>query len=151
MNRGRRRTCAPGEARVRYRQAVAYLETARLVTSDGSLPSDYDYNHVAAGVAVLAAIAASDAICCELLGLRARGQDHGQASDLLATVRFGGGSESEQAKRAKELAAALATALDLKDQAHYGTSLLTSTQLRRLIKSAHKLVAAAGSLFGRLV
>jgi hypothetical protein len=29
--------------------------------SDGSLPGDYDYNHVAAGVAVLAAIAASDA------------------------------------------------------------------------------------------
>ena len=70
----RRRRCTGEEARTRCRQAVAYLETAKLVTSDGSLPADYDYNHVAAGVAVLAAIAASDAMCCGLLGERSRGQ-----------------------------------------------------------------------------
>lgn len=70
MSPPRRRPCTGEEARARCRQAVAYLETAKLVTSDGSLPSDYDYNHVAAGVAVLAAIAASDALCCRLLGER---------------------------------------------------------------------------------
>jgi hypothetical protein len=53
----RRRRCTGEDARTSCRQAVAYLETAKLVTSDGSLPADYDYNHVAAGVAVLAAIA----------------------------------------------------------------------------------------------
>lgn len=61
MSPPRRRRCTAEDARTRCRQAVAYLETAKLVTSDGSLPDDYDYNHVAAGVDVLAAIAASDA------------------------------------------------------------------------------------------
>ena len=71
---------------MRHRQAVAYLETAGLISSDGSLPADYDFNHVAAGVAVLAAVAASDALCCLLLGERARGQYHGEAVDLLAEM-----------------------------------------------------------------
>jgi hypothetical protein len=74
--------------------------TAKLVTGDGSLPDDYDYNHVAA---VLAAIAASDALCWRLLGERARGQDHRDVFDLLSTVRFGDGSPAVQAKRARDL------------------------------------------------
>ena len=139
----RRRRCTGEEARTRCRQAVAYLETAKLVTSDGSLPADYDYNHVAAGVAVLAAIAASDAMCCRLLGERSRGQDHRGAVDLLTTVRFGAGTPAVRAKRARELAAALATVLDFKDEAHYGTTLLGPVQVRRLIKGADKLVSAA--------
>ena len=125
---------------MRHRQAVAYLETAGLISSDGSLPADYDFNHVAAGVAVLAAVAASDALCCLLLGERARGQYHGEAVDLLATVRFGDSTLAMQAKRARDLSIALATALDLKDQAHYGTSLLGVPQVRRIVKAATKLV-----------
>ena len=121
MSAPRRHRCTGKDAPTRCKQAVAYLETAKLVTSDGSLPGDYDYNHVAAGVAVLAAIAASDALCCRLLGERARGQDHREAVDLLATVRFGDGSPAVQAKRARDLGAALATVLDSKDEAHYGT------------------------------
>lgn len=143
MSPPRRRPCTGEDARTRCRQAVAYLETAKLVTSDGSLPADYDYNHVAAGVAVLAAIAASDALCCRLLGERSRGQDHRTAVDLLETVRFGDGTPAVQAKRARDLGAALATVLDFKDEAHYGTTLLGPTQVRRLIKGAEKLAAAA--------
>lgn len=146
MSAPRRRSCAAEDARVRCRQAAAYLETARLVTSDGSLPADYDYNHVAAGVAVLAAIAASDALCCRLLGERARGQNHRDAVDLLATVRFGEGNPAAQAKRARDLSAALATVLDFKDEAHYGTTLLGAAQVRRLIKGADKLVKSAVDL-----
>lgn len=146
MTTSRRRSCGRSDAQTRHRQAVAYLETARLVTSDGSLPDDYDYNHVAAGVAILAAVAASDALCCALLGERSRGQDHREAAELLATVRFGAGTPGQQAKRARDLSAALATAVDLKDQAHYGTSLLGKPQVRRLIKAAEKLVAASASV-----
>jgi hypothetical protein len=73
MSPARRRPCTRADAAARHRQATAYLETARLVTTDGSLPEDYNYNHVAAEVAVLAAIAASDALCCALLGERPRG------------------------------------------------------------------------------
>ncbi len=122
MSPSRRRACTRADALVRHRQAAAYLETSRLVASDRSLPDDY--NHLAAGVAVLAAVAASDALCCVLLGERARGQDHREAVDLVATIRFGDGTPAMQAKRARDLGIALATALDLKDQAHYGTSLL---------------------------
>ena len=43
----------------------------------------------------------------------------------------------------KDLGAALATVLDFKDEAHYGTTLLGSAPVRRLIKGAAKLVAAA--------
>ncbi len=40
--------------------------------------------HVAAALAVLAAIAATDAICGLSLGRYSRGQDHDSAADLLA-------------------------------------------------------------------
>jgi hypothetical protein len=121
---------------------------ARTVTSEGSLPHDYNFNHVAAGVAVLAAIAASDSLCCTLLGERPRGQDHGEAVELLRTVRFGDGSPAAQTRRAHDLGASLATALDLKDRAHYGVSLLGAQEVRRLIKAAAKLVDASGAALG---
>lgn len=143
MKPQRRRPCTAGEARALCGNAVAYLETAELVRTDGARPEDFNFNHVAAGVAVLAAIAASDALCCTLLGERARGPDHRQAIALLATIRFGDGPPAARARQARELAAALATALDLKDEAHYGISLLTTSQLRHLIKAATKLVTAA--------
>ena len=62
---------------------------------------------------------------------------------LLATVRPGVGTAAEQAKVARELSAALATALDLKDEAHYGITLLGRAQVQRLIKAASKLVDAS--------
>jgi len=41
------------------------------------------------------------------------------------------------------LARALATALDLKDDSHYGALMIGGTELRRLIRAAEALVAAA--------
>ncbi len=67
-SRGRRRPCTPADARTRVAHARAYLETAKLVRSETNRPDDVNFNHVAAGNAVLAAIAASDALCCKLLG-----------------------------------------------------------------------------------
>jgi hypothetical protein len=149
MTAPRRRPCTAQEAATRYRQAVAYLETATAVLSDGALPADYDYNHVACGVAVLAASAARDAICCRLLGERPRGQHHHEAVALLATVRFGDGTDGVRAKRARDLAAALTTVLDLKDASHYGTSLLGTAQVRKVVRAAEKLVRAAGEALDR--
>jgi hypothetical protein len=91
----------------------------------------------------LAAIAASDALCCRLLGERSRGQDHRDAVALLEQVRFGTGTDQAQAQRARDLARALATALDLKDDSHYGTLMVGATELRRLIRAAEVLVSAA--------
>lgn len=142
----RRQRCGPQEALTRCRQAAAYLDVARTVVSDTERPEDYNYNHVAAGLAVLAAIAASDALCCRLLGERSRGQDHREAIELLSTVRFGDGDETERKRRASSMAQYLATALDLKDQSHYGVSLLELPQVRRLLRAASHLVAAAESV-----
>lgn len=145
----RRQACGPREALARYGQAVAYLEVARTVVSEPSRPEGYNYNHVAAGLAVLAAIAASDALCCRLLGERARGQDHREAVELLTPLRFGEGDERVRARRARAIASSLATALDLKDQSHYGVTLLEAPQVRRLLRSAGNLVDAAGLVLGQ--
>ncbi|NDL60290.1 hypothetical protein [Phytoactinopolyspora mesophila] len=141
--RGRRRACTPAEASTRLRHAEAFFATAQLVASEEGKPTDYDYNHVAAGVAVLAAIAASDALCCKLLGERARGQDHRQAIEVLEEIRYGEGNPAAQQRRTRELSQALATALDIKDESHYGTRMLTAEQVTRVMRAAEKLVSAA--------
>jgi hypothetical protein len=128
---------------MRLRHAEAFLATARLVATEEGKPVDYDYHHVAAGVAVLAAIAASDALCCKLLGERSRGQDHRQAIAVLQEVRYGAGSPAVQQDRARELGQALAVALDVKDESHYGTRLLAGEQVVRVLRAAEKLVTAA--------
>lgn len=72
---GRIVTCAPAECRSRRDQARAFLEVAELV-----LTEDRREAHVAAALAVLAGIAATDAICGLSLGKWSRGQDHNQAA-----------------------------------------------------------------------
>lgn len=147
--RGRRRPCTGQEARTRAVHARAYLDTAKLIKSNPGKPQEVDFNHVAAGNAVLAAIAASDALCCRFLGERARGPDHREAVELLRQLRFGPGSPQQQAAHARELANALATALDLKDDSHYGTMMIGANELRRLLRAAEKLVVAASEAVGR--
>jgi hypothetical protein len=119
-----------------------------MISSEKDSPEDYNFNHVAAGVAVLAAIAASDALCCRLLGERSRSQDHRDAVDLVATVRFGAGDEKVRERRSRDLADALATALDLKDESHYGAALVGQQQVKRLLRAAGKLVDAATQAVG---
>lgn len=141
--RGRRSPCTAAEARSRAAHARAYLDTAKLVRGETGKPDEVNFDHVAAGNAVLAAIAAADALCCKLLGERARGQDHREAVGLVEQVRFGEGSVHVQAKRARDLGRALATALDLKDDSHYGTLMIGKVELQRLIRAAERLVNAA--------
>jgi hypothetical protein len=141
--RARRRPCTADDALTRAAHARAYLETAKLIGSEADKPDDVNFNHVAAGNAVLAAIAASDALCCKFVGERSRGQDHRHAVGLLGQVRFGPGTDAVQARRARDLSRALATALDLKDDSHYGTLMIGLAELRRLIRAAETLVSAA--------
>lgn len=67
-SRARRRPCTADDARTGAAHARACLETAKLICSEADKPDEANFNHVAAGNAVLAAIAASDALCCKLLG-----------------------------------------------------------------------------------
>lgn len=87
-------------------QAEAFVMAADLVLSD---ETDTATTGVAAALAVLAGIAASDAACCAKLGKRTRGQDHAEAIKLVQTVVPHG------VAMAKDLARLLAA----KDESHY--------------------------------
>lgn len=123
--------CTPAQGRARLRQAEAFVMVADLVLSDDT---DIATPGVAAALAVLAGIAASDAACCVRLRKRPRGQDHGEAVTLLATVEPHGND------MAKDLSRLLAS----KDESHYGFTLVDRTKARRLVGYAKRLVERAG-------
>jgi hypothetical protein len=115
------------EVQVRAATARKYLEVGELVM--GSDPAE---RQVAGGLAVLAAIAASDAICGAVLGHAAQGPDHDQASDVLGTVKPDGAA----------LAKHLTRVLQHKPVAHYGTTYLTDETVRSMLHHASGLVTA---------
>ncbi|MFD7161203.1 hypothetical protein ACFV9C_41925 [Kribbella sp. NPDC059898] len=103
---------------------------AELVADD---PDDLAHPGVAASLAVLAGIAATDAACGFKFGRRPRGQDHGQAVDLVTEVGANG----------KELARALTRLLAIKDGAHYGMVYVGPPRARAAVRHARILVDAA--------
>jgi hypothetical protein len=125
--------CTRDEARTRHRQADAFLGAAALVLHDDS---DAATPGVAAALAVLAGIAASDAACCARLGRRARGQDHREAVALLRTVVPYG----------EDMATDLGRLLAAKDESHYGVTLVGRTKAERLVNCARRLTEQAGRL-----
>lgn len=105
---GRTQTCSIADARARQAHAVKFLEVAELVATEQD--DNPESINVAASLAVLAGIAASDAACCATLGRRSRSQDHHDAERLLREIATGG---PDAANRLRRL-------LDLKDNAQYG-------------------------------
>ena len=122
--------CPRQEARTRAKTARAYQQVAAMVLHEQS--SD-EFLNVAAGDAVLAGIAASDAICCARLGCRHRGDDHRGATELLKSATPDG----------PRLATALARLLDLKDEAHYGVMVVSSRKAQDAVRWAKTLVERA--------
>lgn len=122
--------CGAAEGRARFRTARAYLEVAKSVLDERDRD---EYLNVAAGLAVLSGIAASDAICCIRLGCRPRGDDHRSAAELLRTATPDGA----------ELARALLRLLDLKDAAHYGVMVVASRKARDALRWSTRLVDRA--------
>lgn len=133
MNRrsGRVVVCSLSEARARRGQARAFLEAAEAVF--GEAPREA---HVAAALAVLSGIAASDAICGLALRRWSRGSDHGQALELLRTVA---GLEGGLVVSLKRL-------LDQKDAVHYSPDLVTADRAQGMLRQARALVEAAEKL-----
>ena len=115
----------PGEGRGRRQVAEKYLAVARLIDSE-----DGTAINVCIGVTVLAAIAASDAICIAALQERYAGQDHLAAADLLDRVD-------------PNLGKSLRGLVTLKNNSHYGFGLLTPTQRTTALRSAAALVDEA--------
>ena len=120
--------CTPVQARVRLATAHPYLEVAVLKERPAS-----EYRNVAAGVAILAGIAASDAICGLRLGRLHRGDDHRRAVDLIRSAT----------KDGPKLAAQLQRLLTLKDAAHYGMVLISARNATDVMKWAAFLVHRA--------
>lgn len=112
---------------VRAGTARKYLEVARLLEDEPG-PAD---RQVAAAVAVLAAIAASDAICGAVRKEAPWGQSHDQAPVVLATVRGG-----------DKLATALRRVLSEKTSAQYGTTFLSASTVSGILHNAQMLVDA---------
>lgn len=75
--------CTRSDAQIRLAQAEKFIEVAELVLEDESSAT---YAGVAASLAVLSGIAASDAACCARLRKSSRGQAHMEAVALLGTV-----------------------------------------------------------------
>lgn len=131
MTQLRTTRCQGDDARKRLRIATACLEAAELVLDDGR----EEFRTVAAQLAVLAGIAASDAICCRRLGVRHRGDDHREASDLLRTASLSGDKDASN----------LSKLLDLKDQAHYGVILVSAARARSAVRWAKALADRAAT------
>jgi hypothetical protein len=106
------------------------LETAELVIDE---PARTEFANVAAGLAVLAGVAASDAICCVRLRKRHRGEDHRRAAALLADAVPDGA----------KLAATLIRLLDVKDAAHYGPKLVQRRTATQSLRWATRLIERA--------
>jgi hypothetical protein len=124
----RTKACNAADARSRLRQARLYLEVAELVAND----KPGEHATVATGNAVLAGIAAADAICCSAAGERYRGDDHRQSAELLGQVTGD-----------LQLAGTLRDLLDLKDASHYGIRNVQVRGARTALRKAARLVGAA--------
>lgn len=138
MSRGGRKTqaCSAAEARARLEHARKFLEVAELTASEREIPASAN---VAASLAVLAGIAATDAACCKALGVRSRGQDHRQAAELLEQIEPGG----------RDAAKALRRLLDHKDAAEYGFTRIAGQTLLALVRRAHELIGFAETVARR--
>lgn len=91
---------------------------------------------VAAALAVLAGIAAADAICGLRVGKRSRGQDHRQAVALLQEVRL----------RDTSLPSRLQRLIAEKDAVHYSPNLVTASSAKGLVRHASALLQEANAL-----
>ena len=132
MTRAASRTahCSHSETKIRFEQAEAFLAVARMaLTAD----DDETTPGVAAALAVLAGIAASDAVCCAAFGRRSRGSDHRQAITMLESISPAGPT---LAKSLQELLAA-------KDDAHYGATLVSKGKATAMIRRASSIIDVA--------
>lgn len=92
----------------------------------------------AASNAVLAAIAAADAICGARLGSYNQSTSHADAVALLGTVRMPPGQPE-----AKTLASALARLLDAKSNVQYSPAVITESTTKDHVARARRLTDAA--------
>lgn len=131
----RTQSCDAAQARKRLADARLFLELAETVDDVGASES----LGVSTANAVLAGIAAADAACCKALGERSRGDDHRDATKLVAQVQPGG----------QDAAKALGRLLGLKNDAEYGLTTISRANRELAIRQAKRLVDFAAEVVER--
>jgi hypothetical protein len=129
----RTRPCTAALIEGRRRKAEQFLADAEAIRelADDEAASGDSY----VTLCTHAGIAAADVLCCRALGVHAQGESHGDAVDLLGSLRPDG------PKHAK----ALGTLLAMKTRAGYSDRPVTAEQRRRAGRAAHQLVDALAS------
>lgn len=127
----RTRPCDAADARGRLRKAEQFLDAAETIRDLAN--DEADVGDAFVTLCVHAGIAASDALCCVSLGVRARGDDHVEAVKVLAGVRPGGPTASR----------ALSTLLGMKTKAGYSPRAVSAEERKRALRAADVLVTAA--------
>lgn len=126
MSPERLRTGTPADARNRRIIAARYLEVAELAATEEGPGA----NNVVIGIAVLAGIAASDAICLSATGSRYAGEDHAEAARVLGRTD-------------RRLGQELSKLVRLKPGAHYGSTFISDNDRVRALRAAATLVRDA--------
>lgn len=115
----------------RAAQAHSFLEAARLAIEFSSELGHEPVANVAASNAVLAGIAAADAICGKALGIRSNSSNHG---DAVAMLKRAHGGEAA----ANHLRALVA----IKSAAGYEPRMVTAAKSADAVQHAERLVVA---------
>lgn len=123
IRRQRTEGCGQSEARQRLRKAREFLDAAELLLADSS--------DVATSNAVLAGIAAVDALCCQNLGEHAK--EHSFAPTLVRSIR----------PRGVDAANALERLLRIKNRAQYDARSVRPADAEAAIQQARRLVEIA--------
>lgn len=127
------RTVATSAADVntRAKHARGFIAAAELVREFGSDAGISPTSNIVGSLAILAGIAASDAICGKALGKRAGGEAHDDAIRLLASATLDGPAYSRDLRRL----------LSVKTNVQYSTVVLSDAAARDQLKWAKRLVA----------
>ena len=115
-------------ARNRLKEAHLYLSTAEMLDSGSAAE-----NKVAGSNAILAGIAAADAVCGLVLGLRSAGDDHAQAVSLIKKATH----------PSTKAANSLARLLTQKTPVQYGADAISASDAANLVKWARDIVQEA--------
>lgn len=126
------RQCGTAEARIRLGHARKFLEVAQLYADE----NDADSQRVAVTNAVMAGIAAVDAVCCARLNERSASDNHADAAALVQSVGQSG----------LELSKALGRLVAIKNKAQYQIDAFSRPEVRAAVRRAETLVESAGQL-----
>jgi hypothetical protein len=125
--------CNRQQAGQRLRQAEGFLRWAQAALADKENEVNLD---VAASLAVLAGVAASDALCGKVLGHYSRGQSHVDAANLMRSIKPEG---TDLASKFRQLVAN-------KDDAQYAPETMRESSAKSAVRLAADLVSAAKTL-----